>query len=90
MDIDLDKIKIGTICGYRCSTDRYAYTIKEYKVLPRNTHLLYLESLRKYGDTKIFKYNKNDKKWYLFENNKFNKKRELDFTITETYLDPNF
>ena len=43
LDIDFDKIKVGTKCGYSIAGDRYAYIIKEYKELPGNSHFLYLE-----------------------------------------------
>jgi hypothetical protein len=89
-NVDFDKIKVGTKCGYSVAYDRYAFVIKEYKELPRNTHLLYLERQGSDNDIVVFKYNKNDEHWYLFEDNKVNKKRKLDFSITENYLDPNF
>jgi len=81
--INENQTKVGTVCGYRIGSDAYASKIKEYKILPRNTHILYLE------DGTQFKYNKNKDKWFRYVNNN-SQKYYLDFTITKTYLDPGF
>ena len=85
---DLDKIFVGNKCGYRVGSDKYASTIIEYKISGKN-HIIYL------NDGTLFKYNKKDNEWYEYElikNNKrkTNKRRLLDFSIIETYLDPDF
>ena len=84
--------------GYRVGSDTYKCNVISYQAYPRNVYILTTSRGNHYPDVKYFKHCKKNNYWYeveQYEEGKFridNSKRfrTLDFTITETQLDPSF